>query len=285
MSAAALRPRKRSAGHARRSKPALARRVGRRLPARGRILALVAFALLLAAGVTLVNGPWLRVERLAHAGERYTPAATLDKVLAAYRGLPLLAVDSRDIVARLRSLPAVASAEVSAVLPDELRVTIAEKQPAFTWVTSTLRLVGATDGTLIGELPPDAEVPADLADLPAIDDQRRRSRGLIMGDVIPADELSMALRLLEVEPALLGSASSGLSLRIDTEYGFVLVSAQPAWQAALGFYGLDPAGDEVAAETRFDQQAAAIRTLFASQPETSVRWVDARNPGRVYWAP
>ena len=106
-----------------------------------------------------------------------------------------------------------------------------------------------------------------------------------MGDLIPTDELGIALRLLEVEPALLGSASSELSLRIDAEYGFILVSAQPAWRAALGFYGLDPAGDEVAAEARFDQQAAAIRTLFASQPETSVRWVDARNPGRVYWAP
>jgi hypothetical protein len=171
------------------------------------------------------------------------------------------------------------------VLPDQLRVTIAEKQPAFTWVTSRLRLVGAADGTLIGELPRDAEVPAELASLPAVDDQRRRSRQLIMGDVIPPDELGMALRLLDVKPALLGSASTGLSLRIDAEYGFVLVSAQPGWQAALGFSGLDPAGDEVAAEARFDQQAAAIRTLFATQPEASVRWVDARNPGKVYWAP
>lgn len=285
MSATALRPRKRSVGHARRSKPALARRVARRGPTRGRVLALVLFAALIGAGVMLVNGPWLRVERLAHAGERYTPAATLDEVLAAYRGHPLLAVDRGAIVERLRSLPAVATAEVSAVLPDELRVTIAEKQPAFTWVTSALRLVGAADGTLIGELARDGELPAELAGLPAIDDQRRRSRQLIMGDVLPHEELGMALRLLDVEPALLGSASSGLSLRIDAEYGFVLVSAQPGWQAALGFYGLDPGGDEVAAEARFDQQAAAIRTLFASQPETSVRWVDARNPGKVYWAP
>ena len=285
MSATALRPRKRAVGHARRSKPALARRGARRRSSRGRILALVLFAALTGAGVTLVNGPWLRVERLAHAGERYTPAATLDEILAAYRGLPLLAVDSGAIVQRLRSLPAVATAEVSAVLPDQLRVTIAEKQPAFTWVTSRLRLVGAADGTLIGELPRDAAVPAELASLPAVDDQRRRSRQLIMGDVIPPDELGMALRLLDVKPALLGSASTGLSLRIDAEYGFVLVSVQPGWQAALGFSGLDPAGEEVAAEARFDQQAAAIRTLFATQPEASVRWVDARNPGKVYWAP
>jgi hypothetical protein len=285
MSATALRPRKRPVGHARRSKPALSGRVGRRVPGGGRILALVLFAVLIGAGVTLVNGPWLRVARLAHAGERYTTAATLDEVLAAYRGVPLLAIDSRIVAERLRSLPAVASVEVSAVLPDELRVTIAEKQPAFTWITSALRLVGAADGTLIGELPLDAEVPAELAALPAIDDQRRHSRQLITGDLIPADEVGIALRLLDVEPALLGSASSGLSVRIDAEYGFILVSAQPVWQAALGFYGLDPAGDEVAPQARFEQQAAAIRTLFASQAETSVRWVDARNPGKVYWAP
>jgi hypothetical protein len=285
MSSTTLRPRRRPAGHARPTTPALRRRVSRRLPSRERILAILLLATLVGGGLALVSGPWLRVDRVAHAGERYTAAATLDEILEGYRGEALLAIDSRAIAQRLRSLPAIARVEVSAVLPNQLQVTIAEKPPVFTWVTSAARLVGAADGTLIGELPRDGELPAELMALPTVDDQRRRSRLLIVGDVLPRDELEMAQRLLELDPALLGSASGQLSLRIDAEFGFILVSSQPGWQAALGFYGLDPGGDEAEAEAKLDQQVAAIRTLFATRAETSVRWVDARNPGKVYWAP
>jgi hypothetical protein len=285
MSSTALRQRRRTTGHARRTRPALRRRVGRRLPSPGRILALVLLVTLAAAGAALAAGPWLRVERVAHVGERYTPAATLDEILDAYRGRSTLAIDSRAIAERLRGLPTVAAAEVNVLLPGELRVTIAEKSPAFTWLTSAVRLVGAADGTLIGELPRDAELPADLAALPTVDDRRRHSRLLTVGDVLPPDELDMARRLVDVDPALLGSTSSQLSVRVDAEFGFILVSAQPSWQAALGFNGLDPGGEDVDAAARLEQQLAAIRTLFATRPETSVRWVDARNPGKVYWAP
>ncbi|HYM53491.1 MAG TPA: FtsQ-type POTRA domain-containing protein [Candidatus Dormibacteraeota bacterium] len=285
MSATAIRPRKRSAGQARRTTPAVRRRVGGgRLP-RGRILALLLLATLLGGGAALVNGPWLRVEQVVHAGQRYTQVATLDEILEVYRGDALLAIDRSAIAERVRGLPAVAGVQVEALLPDQLRVTIAEKEPAFSWITSAARLLGAADGTLISELARDAELPPDLAGLPVVDDERRRSRNLIVGDVIHAEELHIAQRLLDLDPALLGSASTGTSLRIDAEHGFILVSTQPAWQAAFGFYGLDPGGDAVALDARLDEQVAAIRTLFATRPETSVRWVDARNPEKVYWAP
>ena len=285
MSSTALRRRRRSTGHARPTSPALRRRVTRRLPRPGRILAVILFATLVGGGVALVAGPWLRVERVAHVGERYTSAATLDQLLDAYRGRPLLALDSRAIAEQVRGLPAVAAVEVTAVLPDELRVTVAEKAPAFTWVTSAARLVGAADGTLIGELPRDVEPSADLAALPTVDDRRRRSRLLTVGDVLPPDELQTARRLLAVDPTMLDSKATALSVRIDAEFGFILVSSQPAWQAAFGFYGLDPSADEADADGRLERQVAAVRTLFAAHPETSVRWVDARNPGKVYWAP
>lgn len=285
MSTTALRPRKRSAGHARRTAPAFRRRVGGGRLTRGRVLALLLLPMLLGGAVALVHGPWLRVAAVQHVGERYTPATALDEILAAYHGDPLLAIDSGAIAERMRGLPAVAGVQVEAVLPDQLRVTITEKAAAFSWITSAVRLVGAADGTLISQLARDAELPPELAGLPAVDDQRRQSRNLIVGDVIPAEDLRVALRLLDLDAALLGSTSTGLSLRIDGEHGFILVSAQPGWEAAFGFFGLDPAGDRVPPDARFDQQVAAIRTLFATQPETSVRWVDARNPGKVYWAP
>lgn len=285
MSQRALRPRRRPAGHARKPRTPLRRRIGRRLPGRGRLLALLAFAAVLGGTVTLVNGPWLRVVEVAHAGERYTPAADLNEILGAFRGAPLLAVDSGALAERIEDLPAVASARVEAYLPGTLRVSVVEKAAAFTWVTRAARLVGAADGSIIAELPLDAELPAELAALPAVDDQRPGSRGLGVGDTLSAAELRMALRLLAVDPALLGSAATALGLQVDPEYGFVLVSAQPPWRAALGFYQLDPAEDAVTADARLDAQIAAVRTLFAGHAEASVSWVDARNPGRVYWAP
>lgn len=285
MSQRALRPRRRAVGHARKPRTPLRRRIGRRLPGRGRLLALLVFAALLGGTVTLVNGPWLRVAEVAHAGERYTPTADLDQILGAFRGAPLLTVDSGALADRIEELPAVQSARVEARLPGTLRVSVVEKPAAFTWVTRAARLVGATDGSIIAELPLEAELPAELAGLPVIDDQRPRSRSLGVGDTVPAAELRMAQRLLAIDPALLGSATTGLALQVDAEYGFVLVSAQPPWRAALGFYQLDPAEDAATADARLDAQVAAVRTLFAGHAEASVSWVDARNPGRVYWTP
>jgi hypothetical protein len=69
------------------------------------------------------------------------------------------------------------------------------------------------------------------------------------------------------------------------EYGFIIASRAPVWRAALGFYGLDPREEASVADERLEAQVAAIRTLFATRPESSVTWLDARNPGKVYWAP
>ena len=68
MSATALRPRRRSGGHARRPGTPLRRRVRARLPSAGRILAVLLFASAVAGLVTLVNGPWLRVTAAVHDG-------------------------------------------------------------------------------------------------------------------------------------------------------------------------------------------------------------------------
>jgi hypothetical protein len=53
----------------------------------------------------------------------------------------------------------------------------------------------------------------------------------------------------------------------------------------MGFYELDPREDQAAADARLEQQMAAIRTLFTTRNEHAVSWLDARNPGKVYWAP
>ncbi len=278
------RPR-RGAGHAARPRQPVRARLATRLPSRSRIGAVLLFAALVAGLVTLVNGPWLRVARTAHAGERYTPPEQLQAVLAAYVGRPLLTLDSAEIAGRLAQLPAVAEARVSARLPDGLEVTVVEKRPAATWFTPAARLVLASDGSIIGSLPRVAELPRELARLPAIDDLRTASRSLAVGAAVPLAELRAAERLLELDPELLGSRADRFGVRVDDEYGFMLVAERPGWEAALGFYQAAPGETEAEAMARLDAQVAAVRTLFAERPERLVGWVDARNPGKVYWAP
>jgi hypothetical protein len=279
-------PRRRRPGaHARRPRRAVTKQVARRLPSLGRIGAIVLLAAFAGGLVTLVNGPWLRVDRIAVAGQRFTSAGQIADTTAGLEGQAVLTVDTAGIADRLRLLPAVADATVETVLPTEVRIAVKEKDPAFTWLTGSGLLIGAEDGSIIAELPRDAERPAELVALPFVDDQRTASLSLTVGSTINAEELRIARRVLDLDPAIVGSEATGFAVRLADEYGFVLVSAQPPWRAALGVYGLDPAETAEAADARFDTQVAAIRTLFSTIREYGVTWVDVRNPGKVYWAP
>lgn len=285
MSRAPAGTRRRSGGQAKRPRRSGRATLRRRLPSRGRVLAVLLFAGLVGGLVTLLNGPWLRVAQVAHAGERYTPPATLLAVLDDYLDRPLLALDSADLEDRLMQLPAVAEARVRPLLPDRLSVEIVEKAAAATWLTPGARLVLAADGAVIATLARGDELTPELAALPAVDDQRSESRWLDVGGAVPPAELAAARRLLDLDPGLIGSAARGFAVRIHDEYGLILVSNAPAWRAAMGFYQAAPGETAEMATARFEAQVTALRTLFVEHREGTVTWVDARNPGKVYWAP
>ena len=255
------------------------------LPRAGRFFALLLVAVLSAGLVVLANGPWLRIERVAWAGQHYTSAHELEHALDQLRGRQLLTLDLSAVRAEIERLPAVSEARVEALLPDQLQITLAEKQATFMWQTSSARMIGAADGTLIGQVPVPADLPNDLVRLPLVDDRRVASADLAVGDRIPPALLAVALRLAHMDPARLGSTTARLALRLDDEHGFVLVASEAGWQAALGLYGVDLADDRSHPGDRIDAQMAAIRTLFSMHPESGVSWVDVRNPGRVYWRP
>ncbi|HEY8771632.1 MAG TPA: FtsQ-type POTRA domain-containing protein [Candidatus Limnocylindria bacterium] len=277
--------RRRPTAHARRPGQPLRRRVRRVLPAPGRIAAGILTAALVTALLVLINGPWLRVAHVAWAGDRYTAAKQLQRVLAPLDGRALLTVDASAVAARLERLPAVAAANVEPILPDRVRVTIEEKVAAFVWQTSAVRLVGVADGTLVGQLPVDAELSHDLAALPLVVDQRVASRTMIVGDRIDPPTLAAALVLARVQPMTLGSATTDLEVRITDDDGFLLVSKQPAWLADFGVYSEQDATATSTLQERVDAQVTAVRTLFSYEGEGGISWVDARDPRRVYWRP
>jgi hypothetical protein len=217
------------------------------------------------------------------AGERFTEDGDLERLLARQRGISVLAIDTRSLGERLERLPAVADASVSASLPGRIHVALVEREAAFVWETSSARLLGAADGMLFAALSPDTELDASLADLPRIVDERDGSRLMTPGDEVTEAVLTTALELAELDAASLGSRAERLAVRIDDEFGFRLVAADPGWELALGVYGMDPSETAADAAARLERQVTAVRTLFASRPEVGIGWVDARNPGKVYF--
>lgn len=258
-------------------------RISGRLPSIRRVLAGLGAVASAAVLVALLGGPWLRVTEVAWAGEHFTPTRDLERLLSRQRGVSLLAVDTGALRDALARLPAVAEASVSASLPGRVEVAIVEREVAFVWETGSARLLGSSDGTLFAAIRGDDELPAAVASLPLIDDRRNAARLIAVGDRIPEAELRTALRLAGLDPVALGSGSAALSVRLDDEFGFGLVSDDPAWEMALGVYGTDPAETAADAAARLERQITAVRTLFATRTETEIGWVDARNPGKVYF--
>jgi cell division septal protein FtsQ len=268
---------------ARRPGVPLGRRLSGRLPSIRRVLAGLGAVACAAGLVALVMGPWLRVTDVTWAGEQFTPSRDLARVLDRQRGVSLMALDTGALRDQLARLPAVADATVSTSLPGRVEVAIVEREAAFVWETASARLLGSIDGTLFAALPRGDAMAPELAALPLISDRRGMARLMATGDRIPDAQLSTALRLAGLDPAALGSRATAVSVRIDDEFGFGLASTDPGWEMALGAYGMDPGETSADAAARLERQITAVRTLFSTRVEGEIGWVDARNPGKVYF--
>jgi hypothetical protein len=276
-------PRRRGAHATRRNRPSFhLPRPG--IPGLNRVAALLVAAVMAAGLAYLATGPWLQVQHVAWSGNRYVAAAELANVLDPVKGTNLLALDRAALTDRLEAVPGVASADVQPSLPGALTVAIHERTPALVWQTSRLRLLAGADGRIFGSVPLGVRMPAPLARLPLIDDRRMIAAYLDPGKTIAEDDMRTALDLARVRPRSIGSAVHGLSIQILDGCGFILAPRSGlSWEAAFGFRsaGTDARSDQ----PTIDAQLAAVRTLFAAHPERVVRWVDARNPGKVYWRP
>lgn len=233
--------------------------------------------------VALVNGPWLRVAAVSWEGARFTDPARLAEVLEPHEGRPILAVDTRELDRRLGRLPAVADATVTASLTGHLSASIEERRAAFVWETAAVRFLGDGEGMIFAALRGDDPLPEDLAGVPIIADARFAARLVSVGDRIPDRLFETTMRIVAIDPAELGSEATSLDVRIDDDHGFSLISDDRGWEIALGVYGLDPRETSAEVAARLERQVTAVRTLFAHEPEAGIGWVDARNPGKVYF--
>ena len=209
-------------------------------------------------------------------GATWTAADRLTEALEPLRGHALLTVDAdarwRD---QLAALPAVARRTVETVLPDRVEaVTVEEEAAAFVWQTSAVRWSAPRTARLIGQV----ALGRRAARRPrrrcrSSTTGARGSRNIIVGDPIPSRRArAPRLRLVGIEPAALGSTAPRLTrphrrrVRLHRS-----CPGSSGWQAAFGYYGLDPQEDDADAAARIEQQVArGADPLRRAQPEASV---------------
>ena len=145
-------------------------------------------------------------------------------LLAAIHRLPLSGCNifRCDLASRARlveALPAVGHAEVRAIYPDGLLVTVTPRRPTLLWRTGEQSLVVASDGTVLGPLASDPAY-AHLSLLPISDPDAAAFAGQIPrpGYQIPAAEAEMAGQL---RTGITGTLGNGWTLQWTAEEGFV----------------------------------------------------------------
>jgi hypothetical protein len=197
-----------------------------------------------------------------------------DAVVAAANipvGSSLLAVNLRAAEEAVAALPLVASVRVSAGLPDGIQIRVREKSLLLRWQIGDLVYAITESGELLGDttrlnLAPTAA--AALAAAPLLYDDRERSPLLAVGQ-LTATELDVATRLASLTSEDLGTGATALTLRLLSDFGFVVQATGPSieWNAVFGIYSAT-----IRPTSMIPGQVRLLRSLLAGR-ETRLGWV------------
>ena len=186
-------------------------------------------------------------------------------------GSSLLGVNLREAEEAVAALPLVASVRVSAGLPDGIQIRVREKSLLLRWQIGDRVYAVSESGELLGEtasldLAPSAA--AALAAAPLLYDDRTPSPLLTAGQ-LAATELDVATRLASLTPEDLGTAAPTLTLRLLSDFGFVVEATGPSieWSAVFGIYSAT-----IRPTSMIPGQVRLLRSLLAGR-ETRIGWV------------
>jgi hypothetical protein len=217
-------------------------------------------ALCSVAAAWLVSNPDLELDDsgIELAGLSYTEPAEVRALI----GLPagarqnVFLLRTADMERALASLPAVAAADVAALLPDRLVVDIKERTPLFVVRNDAGDHLVDVEGVVLDLIP---ERGGDALALPVLADSRDDTAPVLeVGGRLQEPDLSAVRQLLALSQADLGSAAQSLVLTADDEEGFVLAAQPDGWRAVFGHYTPTLRPVEMIA-----RQAQCLRTLLA----------------------
>lgn len=240
--------------------------------ARLRPIALV--ALLVAAFLLPPVAARASLTTVAHISVVGTLLINPDAVITAANipiGSSLLGVNLRAAEEAVAALPLVASVRVSAGLPDSIQIRVREKSLLLRWQIGDLVYAVTESGELLGDtaaldLAPTAA--AALAAAPLLYDDREQSPLPTVGQ-LTATELDVATRLASLTPEDLGTGATTLTLRLLSDFGFVVQATGPSieWHAVFGIYSAT-----IRPTSMIPGQVRLLRSLLAGR-ETRIGWV------------
>ena len=186
-------------------------------------------------------------------------------------GSSLLGVSLREAEEAVAALPLVASVRVSAGLPDGIQIRVREKSLLLRWQIGDRVYAVSDSGELLGEtstldLAPTAA--ATLAAAPLLYDDRTPSPLATVGQLTPT-ELDVATRLASLTPEDVGTVAPTLTLRLLSDFGFVVEATGPSieWFAVFGIYSAT-----IRPTSMIPGQVRLLRSLLAGR-ETRIGWV------------
>jgi len=186
-------------------------------------------------------------------------------------GSSLLGVNLRAAEDAVAAMPLVASVRVTAGLPDGIQIRVREKTLLLRWQIGDRTYAVTEDGELLGDiaalnLAPTAE--SALAAAPLLYDDRAPSPLLTDGR-LSATELDVATRLASLAPEDLGTEAPNLTLRLLSDFGFVVEATGPSieWNAVFGIYSAT-----IRPTSMIPGQVRLLRSLLAGR-ETRIGWV------------
>ena len=240
-----------------------------------RVLAMV---LLVLAGWVVydsASSDRFRVRSVRVQGNVLLSRAEVESV-AAVTGVNVFWIDRGQIAARLRSLPLVQRAEVSATLPDIVEIAIVERQPAAFWVSGDRSYLVDREGVILKAV--DAETqqaracagqPCDprLAPLPTV--AQLDGQPLSPGDRVDPNALATSARLATLLPSV---GVEPLGFEWSHDFGLE-VPTRDGWRARF-----DGDGD-------VERQVASLRSIRdeITRTKTVAELIDVRFGDRPYF--
>lgn len=258
---AALRPGARPGGGVRRTRSVRRASAGLTPVRAGALLAILAGT---AAVYGLASSDAFVAHRTTVTGATWTSEARILEVLAIPEGTNVFAIRTSDLEHAVTGIPAIAAARVTVSLPDEVRVTVTEREALLTWKVGSRRFLVDGEGRLFAELGADA--PEAAKALPLIDDARLASMVYEVGSVLDPVTLDAALRLGSLTPADVGSRARALALRVDDTNGFTMRTRPVSWTAVFGFFTPTLRTTEL-----IPGQVRLLRSILAGREDTIAR--------------
>jgi POTRA domain, FtsQ-type len=195
--------------------------------------------------------------------------------VAAVTGVNVFWVDGGQVAARVRGLPIVQRAEIRAVLPDTVEVSVVERQPAAFWVSGEQSYLVDGEGVILKAVDVETQqaracagLPCDprLAPLPTV--AQLDGQPLSPGDRIDASALTTSARLATLLPNV---GVQPVAFEWTRDFGLE-VPTRDGWRARFDDHG------------NVEQQVSSLRTIRdeLARTKTTAQLIDVRFGDRPY---